>query len=233
MKNHLSDTWYFKTGFSPDDFASCPSSVRPFQFQNGEDALDLDRLLPEPGKCQQDGMVYNLFELPEDTASAFGMGCDWWAEVRLNGKLLYSTFPLGNASGSFNSDIHTFIAKGKKGENLLAIHVRRGYSSWAFAFAEKDPLAADPCAPVIIDGDLNHILGPVKPMNAVNNGPIEGGSSQIRSNFKLWQAAKIPFARNHDAAFCPITAASIRWTSMPYFRIFPPIRMIRLPTISL
>ena len=202
MKNHLSDTWYFKTGFSPDDFTGCPSDVRPFQFRDGEDTFNLDRLLPEPGKSEQDGMVYNRFELPEDTMLAFGMGCDWWAEVRLNGKLLYSTFPLGNASSSFNSDIHTFAAKGKKGENLLSVHVRRGNWSWAFAFSEKDPLAMDPCIQVTIDGDLNHILGPVKPMNAVNNGPIKGRSSQTRSNFKLWQAAKIPFARNHDAAFC-------------------------------
>ena len=45
--------------------------------------------------------------------------------------------------------------------------------------------------------------GPVKIMNAVNNGPIvsdKGG--QDRDNFEAYRDARIPFARTHDAALC-------------------------------
>ena len=45
-------------------------------------------------------------------------------------------------------------------------------------------------------------VGPVKPMHAVNNGPICPKKDQIRGNFDTYAAAKIPFARTHDAAFC-------------------------------
>ncbi len=47
-------------------------------------------------------------------------------------------------------------------------------------------------------------VGPIKPMNGVNNGPAGPyglGTSQTRDNFDDWCAAKIPFARTHDSAF--------------------------------
>ena len=49
--------------------------------------------------------------------------------------------------------------------------------------------------------DFNKTLGKIKPMNGVNNGPT---SSSVRgmSNFELYKAANIPFARLHDSAFC-------------------------------
>lgn len=43
--------------------------------------------------------------------------------------------------------------------------------------------------------------GPVKPMHAVNNGPKKKGTDQIRGNFDAYKAARIPFARTHDANF--------------------------------
>ena len=48
--------------------------------------------------------------------------------------------------------------------------------------------------------DLSKVAGPIKPMNAVNNGPV---SKSVRgmSNFEDYKALEIPFARNHDASF--------------------------------
>lgn len=43
--------------------------------------------------------------------------------------------------------------------------------------------------------------GKIKPLHAVNNGPIKAGSDQTRGNFPEYKAAGIPFARNHDASF--------------------------------
>jgi hypothetical protein len=46
-------------------------------------------------------------------------------------------------------------------------------------------------------------VGPVKFMNAVNNGPFKTRSDQSRGNFEEYKALAIPFARTHDASFCP------------------------------
>ncbi len=57
----------------------------------------------------------------------------------------------------------------------------------------------------IIRFDPTVPCGEFKRMNAVNNGPIHTrhAKDQYVDNLELYRAAKIPFARNHDAAFCP------------------------------
>ncbi len=50
--------------------------------------------------------------------------------------------------------------------------------------------------------DFNKILGPIKPINAVNNGPVKKGRSQHLENFELYKELNIPYARNHDASLC-------------------------------
>lgn len=52
---------------------------------------------------------------------------------------------------------------------------------------------------IIVHNDQT--LGAIKPMHAVNNGPIIQRADQSRGNSIAYAAAKIPFARNHDAAF--------------------------------
>lgn len=54
---------------------------------------------------------------------------------------------------------------------------------------------------ITIKIDLTQTAGAIKPMNAVNNGPI-GGKTRNNGNFELFKEAEIPYARNHDAAFC-------------------------------
>ena len=44
-------------------------------------------------------------------------------------------------------------------------------------------------------------LAPIKVMHAVNNGPLPRKKDQINDNFSTYRAARIPYARNHDAAF--------------------------------
>jgi len=59
------------------------------------------------------------------------------------------------------------------------------------------------CGSVYADLIVNttQVLGPVKPMHGVNNGPVKAGSDQTRGNFPAYAAAKIPFARTHDSSF--------------------------------
>lgn len=45
------------------------------------------------------------------------------------------------------------------------------------------------------------VLGKIKPMNAVNNGPFHKEGAQARSSLKDYAALEIPYARNHDASF--------------------------------
>ncbi len=49
--------------------------------------------------------------------------------------------------------------------------------------------------------NFNKSLGKIKDMHAVNNGPIVAGSDQTKGNHLYYKAAKIPYARNHDASF--------------------------------
>ena len=48
--------------------------------------------------------------------------------------------------------------------------------------------------------DFSSPVGPVKAMHSVNNGPA---SSRGLGNFETYRDAGFPFARTHDAAFCP------------------------------
>ncbi len=50
--------------------------------------------------------------------------------------------------------------------------------------------------------DLSKRGGVIKPMNAVNNGPVGSGVRKQSSNFEAYTDLEIPYARNHDASFC-------------------------------
>ncbi len=51
--------------------------------------------------------------------------------------------------------------------------------------------------------DTSKSFGEIKPMNAVNNGPVHKrhAADQAQSNLKEYAALRIPYARNHDASF--------------------------------
>lgn len=50
--------------------------------------------------------------------------------------------------------------------------------------------------------DFSKTVGRIKPMHAVNNGPLPKRPDQTNDNFDSYKAAKIPYMRNHDASFC-------------------------------
>ena len=52
--------------------------------------------------------------------------------------------------------------------------------------------------------NYNNAAGKIKPMNAVNNGPVyKRTGGQNSGNLDTYTATNIPFARTHDASFCP------------------------------
>ena len=53
--------------------------------------------------------------------------------------------------------------------------------------------------------DLSKTIGKIKPMHATNNGPKHKFAIDQRvSNLEAFKEAGIPYARNHDAAFCSV-----------------------------
>lgn len=53
----------------------------------------------------------------------------------------------------------------------------------------------------IVNIDYSKESGKIKAMHAVNNGPVVAGKDQTRGNEQSYKAARIPYARVHDAAF--------------------------------
>lgn len=68
---------------------------------------------------------------------------------------------------------------------------------WSFALEAQDEIQPNvTSARVSVTVDPSAIVGPVKPMNAVNNGPAYDSELQ-KTDFKI---LKIPYSRTHDAS---------------------------------
>ncbi len=53
--------------------------------------------------------------------------------------------------------------------------------------------------------DFSNKLGKIKPMHAVNNGPVHRYKAEMAvSNFEAYKAAGIPYARTHDSNHCAV-----------------------------
>ncbi len=73
-------------------------------------------------------------------------------------------------------------------------------AAYSVALARLCPLnAAQSAAGTFVTVDPSRALGPVKPMNAVNNGPVFARSDQSRGNFADFRALRVPYARTHDS----------------------------------
>ena len=196
----LNDKWFFSREVCEKNITAIPVGAKEFSFA-GKNIIDLDTVAGATCKQEDECIVYNEFELETDKDLAFGCGADWWFDFYLNGELIGATPATGNGDSCF-VDSYIFSGKGKAGKNLVAVKLRRGTASWALAVRELNAAVCDSTSPLVITLDTAKLTGPVKIMNAVNNGPIKGRGDQTRGNMPLWQAASIPFARNHDAAFC-------------------------------
>lgn len=65
--------------------------------------------------------------------------------------------------------------------------------------------AKEPAPEVTVRVDPSAVVGPVKLMNAVNNGPSvakANANDQKRGNFTEYAAARFPYARLHDSINC-------------------------------
>jgi len=196
----LSEQWYFTPRSGAELFEKVPAKSKRFRIGANHE-IDLDIVAGKQGAEFDECTVYNRFELQDAQDLGFSAGASYWFEARLNGETIFSSFPNGNRMFPPSANDHCFTGKGRKGCNLLSVRVRRGSSSeWTFCIKEKNFAAADPSMPIAITADRGTAANRIKPMNAVNNGPIQGANG--RGNMELWKNAEIPYVRNHDASFC-------------------------------
>ena len=72
-------------------------------------------------------------------------------------------------------------------------------------------------ADVLVTVDAVDEVGPIKIMNAVNNGPSKARADQSRGNFADYKALRIPYARTHDS----ITQATSNGHTVDISAVFP------------
>ena len=84
-------------------------------------------------------MLYNEFESPVDAQIPVGFGADWYMEIHLNGKLVYSTMAEGNQKSPVSASNHLVFLPVKKGKNLLAVKVLAGSEGWKLFWGPVQP----------------------------------------------------------------------------------------------
>ncbi|MBQ6599221.1 MAG: hypothetical protein IJH79_16850 [Lentisphaeria bacterium] len=131
----LSKTWSFSADARSADLTRIPAKCQTFTLGKNH-GIDLDVPAGKKGRSGDECMIYNEFELGKARELGFGAGADWWFEVYLNGKEIFSTLTGGNVSKQISAGNHSFSGKGRKGRNLLAVRVRRGNINWAFFMEE-------------------------------------------------------------------------------------------------
>lgn len=160
----LAGQWYFVPSVPPDWQSAIPRDATPFTLKGN--IFDLDRLLPKPGKENDECVVYNRFESDFAGQASLGIGCDWYFEAFVNGKQCASTMDSGNATAHYNPWNNPFSFPVRKGTNLLAVKVKRGSLSWQFV-----------CAPLRFQSGAD-VLEPGTPAPAAKKAPF-GNAYQL------------------------------------------------------
>lgn len=94
-------------------------------------------------KEKDSAVLFNQFDSPETGVMHVGVSADWWLELYVNGKQIYSNIPAGNVSHSFVPDDHVIEIPVKKGRNLLAAKVIAGSNGWRFICGKPTRLPDD------------------------------------------------------------------------------------------
>ncbi|MBQ6470609.1 MAG: hypothetical protein IJJ33_01375 [Victivallales bacterium] len=200
QRDDLDAFWWLSLSPRNADYGRIPDGCLPFDL-GCEHGVNLDDVSENRMRPGDECIVYHPFTLAADSFLGFGVGCDTCLEVWLNGERIYSNCPGFDGLQQFASaEDHGFTGLGRKGDNLLAVRLTHGRGKCIFFIREKSYEAAHASLPLRLVVDTGQVIGHIKPMNAVNNGPI--GEMGGRGNLALWQTAQIPWCRTHDASFC-------------------------------
>ena len=136
MDKHISADWLFV----PGDRTDAENGI-PFHLDSSG-SIDFDRLRENPFQAEEDGTAYNRFHLDRDMELGFGMGCDWWAEVRLNGQVLYTTFP-DEPEGSLAQRFVVLVCKETVAEVVRALDIKGYIQAINTNVNDKDSVLCD------------------------------------------------------------------------------------------
>jgi len=107
--------------------------VSPIDVKLKNNLIDLakfDKQKLSPGKI---AVVYNELISDKNKIIKIGFAADWWMEVYVNGKLVYSTIKSGNVSRLYQPSDHIVDIPVNAGDNLVAVKVLSGSEGWKFA----------------------------------------------------------------------------------------------------
>jgi len=135
--------WIFLPGKPRRDWLeNIPSDGIPFHLDACKNLDELSPQYREPNRAE--GVLYSTMAAPRDGIALIGIGADWWFEAYCNGELVGDTFQTGNEFPLIMPDNHRLFCPVRKGENSLAVHVKRGVASWNFSCAHWIPFQLPP-----------------------------------------------------------------------------------------
>ncbi|QYY37460.1 hypothetical protein [Ruficoccus sp. ZRK36] len=116
-----------------DGFATSKGEASPMLVTATEGDIDLAALAGESQE-KRSAILYNEFYSPSAGKMRIGVSADWWMEIFVNGKSVYSTLAAGNLSNSFTVNDHVVEFPVMEGVNLLAVRVLSGSEGWRFTY---------------------------------------------------------------------------------------------------
>ncbi|MBN2641543.1 MAG: hypothetical protein JXR78_07820, partial [Victivallales bacterium] len=107
-------------------------TVHPVKMEAKDNLIDLATAHGKQLRVKTKAILYNEFESTEKGFMRIGFSADWWMEVYVNNRWVYSTMARGNGGGApFSPDDHIIDIPVEAGGNILAVKVLSGSKGWA------------------------------------------------------------------------------------------------------
>jgi len=142
----LSNDWkVFQNVKAPENFSNIPEYLpSDNNFTSGKSTMVNSRqvIMGKTGidlsannghvSAKQCAVLYSAFNSPVGGVMYVGISADWWMELYVNGKCIYSSMKDGNGTSSYTPDDHIVEVPVKAGKNILAVKVLSGSAGWRF-----------------------------------------------------------------------------------------------------
>ena len=137
------EKWIFVSGKPQKNWQNQIQTGKEFRLTGVVLLDDVSGSVNRPG---DEAVLYHKFYAPADGIAQIGIGCDWYFECFVNGRLCADTWQRGNGTVAFSPENHPFLIPVKKGENLLAIRTKRDGGNWQFTAAPLSGMQTRICA---------------------------------------------------------------------------------------
>ncbi len=124
--------------------ATSGKTVSPVNAQLNQNTIDIAKVSGKPVSEGNAAILYNEFTASESGTMLIGTAADWWEEINVNGKTIFSTMGKGNGSGNFSPNDHIIEFPYKAGTNIIAVKVLSGSGGWKFVWGKPVPKQAEP-----------------------------------------------------------------------------------------